>query len=277
MENQEVNFNFNYMDTNQKENPNQDLKQDEGTGQEMIGQECKADGTSTELENDNGVEEPLNDDEMSQLSKDKENSEKEFKFVIIGGNEPSVNDSFVKSIEAAGIPITVFELTNEEMKFIINSRAEVKAQEASVDYLQNEENKKRVNEWCKLLIQNHLKRVHKGKEFSELIQKAYDSEIEISFTKKTLKQASNLSWKQFEELFGNLELFGVIKHFEDGSFTLILNEEDVVKNQVFDFKQLLNLVIGKATSIQGEKKLSAKDKKKFESIKKTLYNVADKI
>ena len=107
--------------------------QDKNFNFKIMGQESK-----------NG-QENISEQEMEQNSKEREAAEKEFKFVIIGGNEPSVNEVFIESLKKQDIPISIFELTVEEMRFIVYSRAQKKAEETSVEYLQDEENKKGIS------------------------------------------------------------------------------------------------------------------------------------
>lgn len=265
-ENQETNFNFNYMDKS-KENPKADDEQNVAQLEENYSPDGQED-----LDAENA--------EMLKNSTEREQAEKEFKFVIIGGNEPKVNDVFMKSIQDANMAISIFELTNDEMKFIINSRAEKKAEETAVEYLADGENKKRIDDWVKILIQNHLNRNYRGKELEELIKAVVDGNEKILFNKKQLKEASKLSWSNFNELFNNLELFGVVnyKDIESKSeFYLISNESDILKNQFQDLKQFVNLTIGKVVNLQNESKLKSVEKKNLESIKKSLLKVVDKI
>ena len=224
-----------------------------------------------------------NQDNPTQDLKQEEGiQEQEFKFVIIGGNEPKVNDSFLKSLGESEVPVTIFELTTEEMKFIIHSRATKKAEEVSVDYLNDSGNKERVSNWVNILIKSHLERINSGKpkDLEYFLKRALDGEEEVYFTKKTLKQASKLSWSQFTELFKSMELFGVIKYTNEENpdlFTLIVNNEDIIKNQLVELKQFVNITIGKIQVLQKETKLDPKKKTSLESVKKSLIKISDKI
>lgn len=226
-------------------------------------------------ESNNG-QEIISEQEMEKTSKEREAAEQEFKFIIIGGNEPSVNEVFLESLKKQNIPISIFEMTQDEMRFIVNSRAQKKAEETSVEYLQDEENKKRINEWVKLLINNHCKNMRYKPDYIKMVM---DGEIHVYFNRTSLKRASNLSWSQFEELFSSLELFGVVSYDEVDPkiFHLVLNQEDVLKNQISELKQFINLGIGKVISLQNTKGITSEDKKKLTSIKKSLSNVVEKI
>lgn len=230
---------------------------------------------------ENNQENPTQDSKQNETANGAI-QEQEFKFVIIGGNDEAVNEHFLNSLKQANVPVTIFEMTTEEMKFIINSRAIKKAEETSVEYLNDESNKKNINDWVVMLIKNHLERMHPKnlKELEYQLTQALDGKQEVFFTKKNLKQASKLSWSQFEELFRTLELFGVVKYCNEENpdlFSLIVNKEDIIKNQIFEAKQFVNLTIGKIQVIQNESSLTAKDKTKFESIRKSLLKISDKI
>lgn len=219
--------------------------------------------------------------ESSELQKqveEREQSEKEYKFVIIGGNEPLVNKHFIEAMKNSGVPINVFELDNEEMKFIINSRAQKTAEEMSVDYLQKEENKKQVNDWVKLLCKNHIEKLYPKSERAEAIDKCYSGELSIVFSKKTLKDASQLSWSNFNELFATLQLFNVVKYLDEEltDFILILNEEDITENQIIEIKQFIKLTIGKIDNLK-ESKLTKIQVKKFKSQKIKLQNIFESL
>jgi hypothetical protein len=217
--------------------------------------------------------------DFKKIDEERNQAEQEFKFVIIGGNEPAVNEHFVKAMKESGMPITVFELTTAEMKFIINSRAQVKAEETSVEYLQNEENKQRVNDWVKLLIERFLKATIHPKFLNETLQKALDGSVEVMFNKKDLKNCSQLSWSQFNELFSSLELFGVVKYDQNdrGKFSLVLKNEDILKNQMIEIKELIKLSLGKVISLNKNQTATAADKKRFKSLSTKLSNIVEKI
>ena len=232
-------------------------------------------------DNQENPSQDLKQDETVSKAETNEIQELDLKFIIIGGNEPSVNESFIKTLNDHKFPITVFEMTVEEMKFIIHSRAQKKAEETSVAFLNEEANKNRIDGWVLLLIKNHLEKMHHGKpkDLEFYLKRALDGEDEVFFTKKNLKQASGLSWSQFEELFRNLELFGVVKYCNDENpdlFSLLVNNEDILKNHFHELKQFLNITIGKVMILLKEK-IEPIQKKNLESIRKTLLKASEKL
>lgn len=226
------------------------------------------------------VENSQTEKELIENSQEREQAEKDFKFVFVGGNEPLVNESFMNSLKVSNIPVAVFELTNEEMRIIMNRRARETAEETSVDYINNEENKAQAREWVKTLIHNHL--LPKGKERSmdaqKLVEKAFDGDFEVVFTKTQLKRASGLSWSQFEELFSTLELFSLIKYTANPKeFTLLFDTSEIANNKIEEIKQFINLTVGKVIAIQKEEKFDADTNKKLKSIQRTFTNALDKL
>jgi Fe-S cluster assembly iron-binding protein IscA len=222
---------------------------------------------------DNGQENPLTETEMAEMSEQKENSEKEFRFIIIGGNDSSLSAAILKVISEYEQQVSVFEMDNDEMKFIINSRAQKKAEETSVDYIANPENKKRIQDWCKMLIENFIKQNFKNGEF--LLKEVLDGRQQIWMTKKDLKKASNLSWSQFEELYGTLQLFGVVEFNEDekNEFTLLLDSNQIIENKVNEAMQMLKLTNGKFASLLEDNNLNAEQKKNIKSLKTKISNI----
>lgn len=199
----------------------------------------------------------------------------EFKFVIIGGNEPVVNEYFIEAMKKYEDQITVFELTNDEMKFIINSRATVKAEELSVNYLNDPKNKERIDGWVKLLMENHIKGTVPKHIQEETLSALLGGEHEVIFTKKALKVASQLSWKEFNELFSNLELFGVVRYINDSQseFTLIVDRKQVFENQNREVKELLNISLGKLLSFNSNPEITSKQKTKLKGLTSKLSTI----
>lgn len=222
---------------------------------------------------DNGQENPLTETEMAEMSEQKENSEKEFRFIIIGGNDSSLSAAILKVISEYEQQVSVFEMDNDEMKFIINSRAQKKAEETSVDYIANPENKKRIQDWCKMLIENYIKQNFKNP--GNLLQNVLDCKQQIWMNKKDLKKASNLSWSQFEELYGTLQLFGVVEFNEDekNEFTLLLDSNQIIENKVNEAMQMLKLTNGKFASLLEDNNLNSEQKKNIKSLKTKISNI----
>lgn len=228
---------------------------------------------STQL--DNGKEIPMSENEMQEISEQREQSEKEFKFIIVGGNDASVSAAILKVISEQEHQISIFEMDNDEMKFIINSRAQKKAEETSVDYINNPENKKRIQDWCKMLIENYIKQNFKNS--GSLLQDVLDGKQQICMNKKDLKKASNLSWSQFEELYVTLQLFGVVEFSEEDvnvkEFKLLLDNSLIIDNKINEAIQMLKLTNGKFASILEDDNLNAEQKKNIKSLKTKLSNI----
>lgn len=225
-----------------------------------------SDGTNPELEK-----------ELLERAEEKEQAEKEMKFVIIGGNEPSINKSILDSINNTGIDISVFELTVAEMKFIINSRAEVRAQETSAEYIKNDENKKRIQDWCRILIQNYINKYYtlEPEQREELIKSAYDGKKKILMERSRLKKVSGLSWSQFKELFGTLKLFGVVESPEgsEDEFYLLVDTEMVTKNKEIEITEMLKMTKGKIDLILESENMSDDSKKRMKSLRTKVNNL----
>jgi len=198
--------------------------------------------------------------------------QQDFKFVIIGGNEPVVNEYFIEAMKKYEDQIVVFELTYDEMKFIINSRATVKAEEIAVDYLNETKNKERIEAWVRLLMENHIRATVPKHIQEETLTALLGGEREVMFTRKTLKVVSKLSWKNFDELFANLEMFGVVRYVSDdkSEFTLIMDRKKIIENQGADIKELLNVSLGKLLSLNQNKDITSKEKAKVKSISTKL-------
>jgi len=213
----------------------------------------------------------------SQNEEVKEPIEEIIRFVIIGGNEPLVNSHFIDSLGAIQYPIRVYELTHEEIKFIINSRAEKQAETIAVDYLNDESYKRKVNEWVILLMQNHLKNF--PSLTPEETRQYFDGEVELLFTKKTLKEASRLSWKEFDELFNSLKLFSLIKYDEENQnlFSLTLNDSTIIENQKSELRQILNIGNAVIFNLLKSKFLSPDDAENLSNVKSTILESIEKI
>lgn len=199
----------------------------------------------------------------------------EFKFVMIGGNEPLVNDYFIQAMKKYEDQISVFELTEEEMKFIISSRADKKAEEVSLNYLEDPKNKERVDMWVRMLIENHIKNVIPKQNQIPLLQSIIDGNNNLIFDKKSLKSASKLSWKNYEELFSTLELFGLVQYEneEQSKFYLILDRAKIIENQLAQVRQILSISLNKLSSLEKNPEVIKKEKTKIKNISTKLSTI----
>lgn len=179
-------------------------------------------------------------------------------FVMFGTNDKLVSDTFLNSLNETNHKVTIFELTSEEMRFIVNSRAKNKAEQTAVDYINSEESKEMVKDWVKTLSSNYIKSQYKRISIEELEKKMEEiisGETSIIFTRKTLKFCSGLSWKQFNELFSTMELMGVVKHIKEvkDHFTLVLDDSQLSENRMDELRELCLLVDGKTKAFLKKK------------------------
>lgn len=239
--NQETNFNFNYMENSQE------------------------------------VNQEFTNEESEKMSNDIQESQKEFKFVFVGGNEPMINEAFVKSLNEYGQPITVYELTNPEMRFIVNSRAEKQAEVIAVEYIKDQKNIDRANDFVNRLITNFLNFTYKGERLKEKLDSHLEGDLIITFTQKELKLASGMSWKEFNELFATLELFGLVRHNENSTFSLLSTQNDIFENKLNELKEMFRLSVGKVTVLRNLKSTKSKEKKKLDSIINKLSGIIEKM
>jgi hypothetical protein len=234
--------------------------------------------TKADFEQDNGETPPLNQEDMEELEKQQIEFEKQVKFVIIGGNEPSVNQYFMDSLSQADGSIKIYELSVEEIKFIVNSRAEKQAETIAVSYLNDEGYRKRVNDWVLILMQNHIKSKMPDID-KETMRKYFDGEMELMFTKKTLKEASKLSWTEFDELMNSLKLFNIIKYDLDNPnlFSLTLNDNEIIENQKSELRHILNIGNAVVFNLLKSKHIKSDDVEKLEDVKSTILDIIGKI
>lgn len=215
------------------------------------------------------------------MENNQENKAQDFKFIIVGGNEPTVNKEILEGIEKSGQTVAVFELTKDEMKFIINSRAEKKAEETAVDQLNDQRNIDRCKEWVKIILENHVKLTYSPKIGMALLMDVLDGKQPLELSMKQFKDASKLSWSGAKELFGSLDLFGFVKHTDTHGklFTLVVSEEpeEVFKNKIYDLKQFVKLAVGKVTPLVSDKSATPENKKLLKSVKTRLSNIAESL
>ncbi len=234
--------------------------------------------TKADFEQDNGETPPLDEKDMEELEKQQIEFEKQVKFVIIGGNEPAVNQYFMDSLSQADGSIKIYELSVEEIKFIVNSRAEKQAETIAVSYLNDEGYRKRVNDWVLILMQNHIKSKMPDID-KETMRKYFDGEMELMFTKKTLKEASKLSWTEFDELMNSLKLFNIIKYDLDNPnlFSLTLNDNEIIENQKSELRHILNIGNAVVFNLLKSKHIKTDDVEKLEDVKSTILDIIGKI
>lgn len=209
------------------------------------------------------------------------------KFILIGGNAPEMNEAIIKAIKEntnTENPIVIHELSPEEMNMVVQSRAMNIGEEASLNYLEDEKNLQRVQDWIKTIINNHFEiKINKVKNHSEkeqlklTLRTVLDGGLNVAFTKKELKEASTLPWKDFEELFNTLSLFKVLEELEGGKFQLLLDNEAMVRNQIRELKELVKLSVAKTINLVKMKGATEEEIKNLNSTKKTLTTALNKI
>lgn len=207
-------------------------------------------------------------DEMSKeefqekvMERVEEKQSENFNFIMVGGNVPELNETIMKAANEQDSQIVVFELDNEEMKFITHSRSTKKAEEEAVDFLNKPEAIKQAKENC---IQ--ICKINFGDDFEidGLVNSPWIS-------KKFFKKKTNASWKQLDEVLNNLDLFGMLEWGEDKKdFRVSIDQEIILRNKVNELEQILNLAKGKILALDknDRKNMNPESKKVLTSLKR---------
>lgn len=180
----------------------------------------------------------------------------DYKFLMIGGNIPSVSKDIIELVNSEDKNVAIFELINDEMRFITHSRSQVRAEETAVNYINDPKNiefaKQQSLEFTRIFFS-----VDKDENVEEFIGG--------TINKKKMKRLVNASWKQLNEAINNLDLFGMVEWVDDKkeNFRLHIDKELILQNKINEVEQLLKFAGGKVMALNSERKNMNADSKKL--------------
>lgn len=174
--------------------------------------------------------------------------------LMVGGNDPSLAEKILKALESEKENITIYELTDDEMKAISEKRRIAAQSEAVVDFIESDENKERA-----LSIASQFHQMFFEKNDGKFIRK---SEV---------KNATTFSWKKFDEIIATLDIYGHVEYLDEkkGFIRIVIDEETVIKNKKKEIQKSMDFVKGLLIELQGRIKKKA-DRDKIETLKKRM-------
>lgn len=174
------------------------------------------------------------------------------KFLFLGQTEEV--DRITKYMKSQK-DCTLIVMSKDEMDLIVGSRIGEQKQKEVESFLDDDRHKQRAESLAM--------------EFMGRFKEAFDK----GFVKKTsLKKATSLSWKGFEEVIGTLDMFGFIAWPSDGrrdALKIIVDDQKIIDNRKVEIRRTLDFAIGQLISLQ--KSAEGKvDTKKIDALKKSL-------
>lgn len=174
---------------------------------------------------------------------------------MVGGNDPEmakvVFDTLTKNAKGA----TIYELSNDEMQMVTNSRMNKANADTMQEYMENEENKNQAKVIAMEFYNRFFKEIEKG----------------LFLEAKFIKNQTTFSWSKFNEVMATLDMFGFVEWQDEKKkfIRIVVDEEDIYENKKRETQAMLDLCKGKLIELQGLTP-TKKDKDKLETMKKRM-------